>query len=486
MEDSQNGTKGELIIDYQSWPEEKEWLANATPAMRSTLAYRCALRTLGLTVRLEKIERETYVLTCFNSVIIAALRGEDHETPARHFDKKLEYLARKSKSASSARMAAIAALLCSSTSISDQSCSLGTSGLAVSVWLPDRGLLSERNNTDRSNLESNKTLGGLWGEVVLSEDFRDRESDFRRFLSSDVDWAFFESWYQGMWEGTWTDWDLAHEVAKIDAEVWEEGLSAVAAKIRETEAELLAQRVPQAEQINFDPESLRFSVEPISVAKPDLLSATLQQVEDALEDVLENPTNGLSERSREVRVIRRTLMKYGNNPQQVEMSFVSAHAGITRQLVSGDLSASEENIGLQSALEEAAIGIRATHREVANNRRILNERKFVELSEDQRQLLEEALPMMEAISDEDLADDWRHDIPELLNTSMGPLPSGAPALPGADAATRVFSRAAKISILMRTSNIVHAIDGSAGYKAVRIVTTIGALVGLGLSLLVLI
>jgi hypothetical protein len=52
-----------------------------------------------------------------------------------------------------------------------------------------------------------------------------------------------------------------------------------------------------------------------------------------------------------------------------------------------------------------------------------------------------------------LAEDWDHDIPQLVNDATLPLPSGAPPLPDADEATRIFSRAAKILLLMKSSKI---------------------------------
>ena len=39
-----------------------------------------------------------------------------------------------------------------------------------------------------------------------------------------------------MWEGRFTDWDLAHEVAKIDNSIWEVGAEAVATEIAKIKA----------------------------------------------------------------------------------------------------------------------------------------------------------------------------------------------------------------------------------------------------------
>lgn len=341
---------------------------------------------------------------------------------------------------------------------------------------------------DRYHLERGEILGPVWPEGKVPPKIVNNHPAFTKRLSQNSDWSFWRQWYVAMWDGTFENWDLAHEVAKIETEVWEgeDALAQVAARIREIEAELLKERVPQAEQMLFDEASKRFTIEPLEIAKPDLLGATLSQLEDALEDALADLSNGLQETSREARVIKRTISKYGNNPQQIEMGCVSAHAGLTRQLVSQELPWSEENLALQSALEEAAVGIRATHPDVAENREILTRQKFAELSQPQKEELAEGLPLLVAISDAALADDWSHDVPALINTSVGPLPSGAPALPGMDEANRIFSRAAKISVWLRMSKIVHAIDGSAGYKAARIVATVASFVTIGLTLLAMI
>ncbi len=303
-----------------------------------------------------------------------------------------------------------------------------------------------------------------------------------------ADWSFWIEWYERILNGDPMDWRLIFRIAtEVTEEEWEAGQGVVAKRIREVQADFLADTaLPQAEKIRFDPSSGKFTVEPIEIAKPDLLAATLTEVEDALEDSLASLSNGLGEGSKVVRVVRRTIGKYGNNPQQIEMGFVSAHASLTRQMLVDELPNSEENLSLQSALEDAVVGLRATHPEIAENRKILNRQRFAEMTPEQGKILEDALPVLRAISDDDLGDDWANDIPELLNTSMGPLPTGAPALPGADVATRIFSRAAKTSILMRMDAVVRRIDDSSPFKAARIIAVLDGLVRLGIRLLSLI
>ncbi len=78
----------------------------------------------------------------------------------------------------------------------------------------------------------------VWSGVDIPSALISAHDIWLTFLSSDADWAFWHRWYSQMWEGTFRDWDLAIEVAKLPDELWEgEGaLAKVAEAIREIEA----------------------------------------------------------------------------------------------------------------------------------------------------------------------------------------------------------------------------------------------------------
>jgi len=290
-----------------------------------------------------------------------------------------------------------------------------------------------------------------------------------------------------MLSGNPLNWELQRRVAQIPGVDWELGPAHIAQKIENIKAAYLAEKAPQAERVELNPDTGKFRVIPLDIAKPDLLGATLTQVEDALEDVLASASNGLHDTAREVRALRRTLTKHGNNPQQIEMGFVSVHKGLTRQLLSQELPQSEENLAFQDALEVGARAIRATHPDVAENRKILTVQAIQEMPTEAVDLLQDAQPLLEANSEGDLADDWQHDIPQLINDATLPVPSGAPPLPGADEATRIFSRAAKMKLSLDalTSKGAEIYD-SESMKTTRLGLTVGgvllALVKLGLRL----
>lgn len=324
----------------------------------------------------------------------------------------------------------------------------------------------------------------IWHDRGEPDWLRSRFPPGENILESGPEWVFWRDWYQGFADGEPLDWELQRRVALIPDEDWEKGPVHIAGLIEGIEAEFLSAKLPQAETVEFDDATGKFFVRPIPVAKPDLLGATLSQIEDALGDALANPSNGLNENSRETRVLRRVFAKYGNDPQRIEMDLASVHAGLTRQIVGQDLPPSEENLALQSAVEQGARAIRATHPEVAENRRILSDQAMRELTPDEKQVLDQALPMLRDISRADLAEEWDQDIPVLINDTLGHVPDSAPRLPGADEATRIFSRVSKMAILMRrSSEIIKRTEESTGYRAASILLTFSGLIALGIAIL---
>ncbi|WP_424944765.1 hypothetical protein [Aliiroseovarius crassostreae] len=340
-------------------------------------------------------------------------------------------------------------------------------------------------------------LKGGTGKSIADIDFQSDDSEliyfrlYEQFTWADdvhpepAHWSFWKDWLLGELNHDELEIEILRRVALIPDPDWEKGPEHIARKIEEIKAGWLSEQVPSAEKIEFDEDTQKFHVVPLEIAKPDLLGATLSQIEDALEDVLACPSNGLHDGSKAVRVLRRTLTKYGNNPQQIEMGLVTAHTAITRQFLSDEMPQSEENLALRDAIEEGARGIRATHPEVAENRKILQDQALREMSQEDLDLLEDAKPLLEAWSAEDLAEDWAHDIPQLINDAVTPLPSGAPPLPGAEEATRIFSRTAKMKLSYDAivSKGASAFD-SKTMKTVRLGLTLGgvltALVSMGL------
>ena len=259
-------------------------------------------------------------------------------------------------------------------------------------------------------------------------------------------WRFWSDWYDAFVDGRPIDWELQRRISLLSDGEWQKGPAHIAAKIEEIKAQYLSQKSPLAETIDLNPETGLFRTTPIPVQNPPLIGAVLSRVRDSLDDALQG-NNGLNERSREVRVLVRTVDRYGNDPQRIEMDFTSVAVGLRRQIdVTQELPASEDNAALLEAVEEGVRAIRATHPDVAANREILALQSLRELSVDDHAELARAAPILAAISEGILAEDFAEDIPTLITDAFG-VPETSPQLLGADARIRVFGRVSRMALL---------------------------------------
>jgi len=305
------------------------------------------------------------------------------------------------------------------------------------------------------------------------------------------DWSFWINWYRDALEGREPDWDMLAEIALIPDGDWEKGPARVNFLIGEIQAKYLSARAPLAERVEFNPQSASFYTTPQQPKKPDLLAATLSQVADAIDDALADAGNGLRKESREVRVLNRTLQRYSNDPQRIEMDFTSVAIGLRRQIrETKELPESEGNLALLNAVEEGARAIRATHPDVAENRMILAGQALRELPEEDRAVLGEAKEVLVAISEGAMAEDFAEDIPQLINDALLPLPNGAPPLPAVDPAVRMFGRVSRMAMMMQKSGeVVEQVEKSKSFRALKIVKMgvsfygwLSSLVSIGLRL----
>jgi len=261
-------------------------------------------------------------------------------------------------------------------------------------------------------------------------------------------WSFWLEWYLGLVTGHPIDRELQRRVALIENAIWKAGPEAVAKEIEHIQSKYLAEKLPLAETIDLNPDTGKFYATPVPVHNAPLMSALLTRISDDLEDAMVGH-NGLTERSGDVRKITRVVTRYGNDPQQTELTLTTVAKSLRRQIHdSHELPDSPDNLALLESVEDGVRGIRANHPDVAANRNQLAQQAVLGLEPEEKQVLEQALPVLTALSEGALAEDFAEDIPELINDALLPLPDGAPALPPADAATRVFGRAAKMSALI--------------------------------------
>ncbi len=319
----------------------------------------------------------------------------------------------------------------------------------------------------------------IWGDEQFGGVIKSAWEGFLQdTLPNAPEFSFWRDWYQGFLDGKPLDWALQREVALIPDADWEKGAAHIAGVIEGIKARFLTNKAPLAEKLELNPETGKFFVTPVPARKPDLLNTTLEKAADALDDAL-NGRNGLLADDRVARVLRRCFEKYNHNPERIEMDFVDAHVGLTRQMASGELAESEEILSLAEVLKNGALDIRANHPDIAANRETRAARALQELTPEQKQQLADAQPVLEAITEAEAHQDMGADIPELINDMIGPVPkNGPPAGP----AVRVFNRAAKMSFLARSKEAIAAIEGNSGFKMVRISLVLKSIIDIGLKI----
>ena len=416
-----------MPVDVNDKKAIEKWLKDRPYASRVGFASRSAARVLPLTMDQFSGGDGDYLmpLMTFRSILISAAAST---WPAAEI-KGL----RTAAFSASAVSAAFAAAFSAAEAASD----------AASASGADIEFLSDLDSADVALLWNRP----LWPAGDMPDTLMAKWQGFQRQAAT-TEWAFWADWYQGLLDGAPMDWDLVHKIVLIDDEIWQTGAKAIAAEIDKIRANMVIAKLPMAEKIMFDRGIGKFRAIPIAVQNPPLSEALLTQLQDALKDCL-GGHNGLSQHSGDVKKINRVLSDYRDDPQNIELTLTVVAGSLRRQLHdSSELPDNADNLALLSTVEETVRGYRANHPEVAQNRAILASQKFKSLRPEDQQTLKDGLPVLAALGDQRLADDFRRDIPALINDAILPPGKGAPPLPPADAATRVFNRASNIALLL--------------------------------------
>lgn len=250
-------------------------------------------------------------------------------------------------------------------------------------------------------------------------------------------------------------------------------------------AELLSQKLPLAESLVQDPISGVFDVIPKPPPKGALLSSALGQVSDAVQDCLAGSSNGLNEKSLIVIRLLRTLSKYSNDPQRVEMDFTTIHSELVRQVAVEELPPSAEVNFLIDSLQQAAQSIRALDQEVYRNRKLLQSQAMRELSDEDLGKIADAGPVLYKITDGDLNEQLREDVSVI--TEVRKDRPNSPQLTrqeaGSDETVRVMGRASRIFLAVRNSpTAIHKLSESTAVKAIELINLLTELIKVGISL----
>jgi hypothetical protein len=305
--------------------------------------------------------------------------------------------------------------------------------------------------------------------------------------SKDSPWSFWTRWYAAAMAGDPLPWELQEMVALIPNEIWEAGPEAVAKEIARIEAEYLAGSV--AEDIVFS-ERGRLTLVPQPIKEADHLGYLLETVDDAL-DLAVAGHNELTEESYQARLIRRTLSRYANDPQRIEINFERARVSLVEGIAAEDLPASPATRDLIQSLSDAAGSIRESNPDVARNRERLNRIRLGEITADQARQIAKVAEGVAEDSEEFLQDELLEGIRRLPGVRRDdPVPDAIIPFPTAERNIALEQRDAQVLLFARLSKIwlyVKSIDREelnrvAGTPEFKWMTGLASVIGLIISL----
>lgn len=444
----------------------------------------------------EKSERifHQFQLACLRCILIVLVSGrmaipsENIKEAANTIAEFRDNFRSKSEARNAAVLAAQAAIRTVETSSHLEAAKAGF----VAIQISDRAYVDDtiRAMTDCAanldNLEPWRVVGNpLWSRVE-PDYIEGGWYEVKRGWTVDLnDWWYWIDWYEGLRRGSAPDWELWHQIALIPNDIWNDGPEAVARAIEDIKARLLILRQPLAEDLIPDPDTGQFEAVPRPIANPQLLSTTLAQVDDAIDDVLAQTANGLRADSIDIRILKRAIDRYANDPQRVERDMNAVSNSLLHQIAVDDLPASADNMLLQKLTHQVAVGLRGAHPEIAANHQLLQDQALAEISAEKRQLIADAAPVLEAVVTGQTKDQMRDDLLVLAQDMR----IGAPPLPGvtrfdADSLQRVGNRAAKIQIALRSDEkLLDRLEKSTSLRGATIGLTIVETVKLIFSLL---
>gem|GEM_PF-4689872 len=360
------GGEGVTGVDFSDERMAIAWLGDQSAELRCILCSRAALRGFGSFAPLNERVFERVAITSFRAALASSAKG------ARKFvDAKVIKTA-----ATAARFAAgLNSRSTDSNTVDDlayKTARSAASAAAASTSV-DSAFRSIRYsvdirqvNADIADHQLTDSSSPLWHYESSKDDGPRNHHIFLSRLDADRStWGFWHDWYLAMWEGRFTDWDLAIEVAKIPNDVWEQGAEAVALEIAKLKDKHLSEKLPQIEII-FETETGEYDVR-ASVADPStLVESVLARVSFAFQTALESNACDLNAMSLPAKILRQVFENCRDDPNAIEQFFRQASEMIKRKIAEGQFADDDELELLTATLDESALQMRADHPDVGS------------------------------------------------------------------------------------------------------------------------
>jgi len=231
-------------VDFADRKKVAAWFKTQKPHVCGQITSRAALRVFANISQFTGTEFARLALPSFRAVVTSAVRGSGRsadldgnisQSATIAVADRLAANSNFTAALTAADSAAYSAPVSAAISARSIECSITSARTADSF-----GPIFEAISATRSALQEDKAclnhgtrMGALWPEDGVPPALFANHKRFLELLDQDADWSFWRDWYIAMWDGTFEDWDLAHEVAKIENEVWEgeDALAKVAGEI---------------------------------------------------------------------------------------------------------------------------------------------------------------------------------------------------------------------------------------------------------------
>ena len=239
-------------LDFSNIDSVSTWFEVQSAETRSLMASRAALRVVSNFRAGQKSGHlDDLDLSLFRSILTSAGRGLGRSTG---IDWSKICLSAADDAAETAASPSIqGASKHAAESSADASYSAGNISLDTSAEAAARSVgystFTFRRSTggavkwDAEHLEI-LSQTPVWGLGKVPDAIMQNHKKVIIALRANPAWGFWLRFYNGMWNGTFTDWDLALEVIQIEQAVWEKGYVHVGAVIAGIEARMRTSVAP--------------------------------------------------------------------------------------------------------------------------------------------------------------------------------------------------------------------------------------------------
>lgn len=229
-----------MAVDFSDFVSAKRWFEAQSVEIRCQMASRAALRVVANFRGYEGAEKSDLTMALLRAILTSAGRGLGRPADV---DWDLAYSAAFSADSAAARSADTAALSADSAAFSSSAAALSAdssaafSSAAAAARSADSSAAHSATAFDAENIDTLASLP-VWEGAPVPEAIARNHDLFLADLAADSAFAFWHRFYNGMWHGTFTDWDLALEVIKIDETDWKKGHQHIAQVIAGIEARM--------------------------------------------------------------------------------------------------------------------------------------------------------------------------------------------------------------------------------------------------------